>query len=77
MPKSATADIERKQGRILRVKSGYNPNSSSVGSQIPYFFAFAMGSGAVSVLVMSILARFDRKVKTAADSTEPGENEDD
>ena len=54
---------EGRSGRVLRVKTGYNPNSSSVGSQIPYFFAFALSSGAITILVMNILAGFDRTLK--------------
>jgi hypothetical protein len=42
------------KGRILRVKSGYNPNSSSVGSQIPAFFAYAVGTGAVAIITSQI-----------------------
>jgi hypothetical protein len=47
---------EIKKGRILRLKSGYNPNSSSVGSHIPAFLFFAIGSGAVTVIVSQMLA---------------------
>lgn len=45
---------ERK-GKILRVKTGYNPNSSSVGSHIPAFLAFAAGAGSLTIIVMNIL----------------------
>jgi hypothetical protein len=50
-------------GRILRVKLGYNPNSSSVGSNIPAFLAFAAGSGAVSVFVLCLLAAADKRLR--------------
>lgn len=43
------------RGRVLRVKTGYNPNSSSVGSLIPAFLAFAAGAGAITVIAMNIL----------------------
>ena len=43
-------------GRVLRVKDGYNPNSSSVGSAIPTYLVFAAGSGALTVLVLQILS---------------------
>lgn len=55
-------DIHPK-GRILRVKSGYNPNSSSVGSNIPAFLAFAAGSGVLSIFVTSILAAADKRLR--------------
>ena len=43
------------QGRVLRVKTGYNPNSSSVGSQIPTFLALAAGAAAFTVIVLHTL----------------------
>ncbi|MHC4114139.1 MAG: hypothetical protein ACYSSL_02280 [Planctomycetota bacterium] len=50
------------KGRILRVKTGYNPNSSSVGSLIPTFLAFAAGVGAVTVVVMNILSVVNKHI---------------
>ncbi len=52
------------KGRILRVKTGYNPNSSSVGSQIPAFFAFAAGSGMLTILALHILNAVDQHLRT-------------
>ena len=43
------------QGRVLRVKRGYNPNSSSVGSEIPQFIASALGAGICAVTVLHAL----------------------
>lgn len=43
-------------GRVLRVKSGYNPNSSSVGSDIPTFLALAAGGGTAAVIILNIIA---------------------
>ena len=54
---------QEKQGRILRVKTGYNPNSSSVGSLIPAFLALAAGSAALTVLVMSSLHAVDKHIR--------------
>ena len=51
------------KGKILRVKTGYNPNSSSVGSQIPAFFAFAAGSGALTIFVLHILNAVDTQLR--------------
>ena len=41
-------------GRVLRVKSGYNPNSSSVGSDIPTFLAFATAAGAFTTVLLNV-----------------------
>jgi hypothetical protein len=43
-------------GRILRVKQGYNPNSSSVGSAIPLFLAAAVSAGAVTVFLLNLFS---------------------
>ena len=37
------------RGRVLRLKSGYNPNSSSIGSDIPTFLAFAASDKGLAV----------------------------
>lgn len=41
-------------GRILRVKTGYNPNSSSVGSGIPTFLFSMVGTGIFSVVAATL-----------------------
>jgi hypothetical protein len=51
------------KGRILRVKTGYNPNSSSVGSLIPTFLAFAAGAAALTVLAMNSLHAIDKHIR--------------
>ena len=40
------------KGKVLKFKTGYNPNSSSVGSQIPLFFAFISIAGVCTVLLL-------------------------
>ena len=42
------------KGRVLRVKDGYNPNSSSVGSAIPLYLAWAAGSSVLAVLLLNL-----------------------
>ncbi len=42
-------------GRILRVKQGSTPNSSSIGSSVPAFLALAVGSGAATVFLLNLL----------------------
>ena len=53
------------QGKILRLKQGYNPNSSSVGSVIFVLPAALLGItasfGAVSGIIMSTLMKSDLK----------------
>ena len=48
------------RGKLLAVKQGYNPNSSSVGSQISSFLAFTMASGGVTVAILMLLNTFDK-----------------
>jgi hypothetical protein len=45
----------KQKGRILKVKKGYNPNSSSIGSDILAFLAFAGGTGIFSVILANTL----------------------
>ena len=53
----------RKKGKILRVKQGYNPNSSSMGSIIFAFPAVLMGIAAgfsiISGIIMSKIVKKD------------------
>ena len=51
----------KEKGRILRVKKGYNPNSSSIGSMIPKYFAFALGSGIIAVIISNLSNVFSKK----------------
>ncbi|UCG13392.1 MAG: hypothetical protein JSU72_02585 [Deltaproteobacteria bacterium] len=50
-------------GRVLRVKTGYNPNSSSVGSEIPAFLALAVGAGMLTVLSLHFLGFTGRLIR--------------
>ncbi len=45
----------RLAGRVLRVKGGYNPNSSSIGSSIPMYLMVAASSGALTVVLLNAL----------------------
>jgi hypothetical protein len=55
-------DIKAK-GRVLRVKQGYNPNSSSIGSGILPFLFVAAGSGLVTIVLMNMLNSVSRIIK--------------
>lgn len=50
-------------GRVLRVKLGYNPNSSSIGSGIPAFLAFAAGAGGFTVILLNVLHSVGRMIR--------------
>ncbi len=63
------------KGKILRVKAGYNPNSSSVGSQIPYFFAFAAASGLFSIIALQIFNAVDIHIRKKKNSIKSGKQE--
>ncbi|MGA1824587.1 MAG: hypothetical protein ACMUIP_07955 [bacterium] len=58
----------KKKGEILRIKKGYNPNSSSVGSQIPYLFSFFVGTGMITIIILHIFSRF-KKIINAEKNT--------
>ena len=60
---SRSADDRPPRGRVLRVKRGYNPNSSSVGSEVPTFLALALGSGAITVLALNALDAVGRVIR--------------
>jgi len=61
------------RGRVLRVKRGYNPNSSSVGSLVPLFLSGALAAGALTVVGVQLWAAFRRDEEGAARPTaEPG-----
>lgn len=66
----------KNSGKILGVKEGFNPNSSSVGSQISLFFAFALTSGSLAVLVLNLVSVYDQKIRKGlgCPSPEPKEN---
>jgi hypothetical protein len=61
---SKLSDKNRK-GKILRVKQGYNPNSSSLGSMVfslpAVLLAVTVGFGAVSGIIMSAFIKRDDK----------------
>ncbi len=67
---------QRPAGRVLRVKVGYNPNSSSIGSAIPLFLAAAVGSGAVTVFLLNLLDSTGAALREKRDEAEP-DGEDD
>lgn len=63
------------KGKVLRVKSGYNPNSSSVGSQIPTFFFFAVASGLCTIIAMQVLNMIATHIRKNKKSIETDKEE--
>ncbi|MBN1576064.1 MAG: hypothetical protein JW913_05905 [Chitinispirillaceae bacterium] len=56
-------------GRILRVKKGFNPNSSSIATDIIVFFTAAAGVSALFAAAAGVvMARFSDKPETTADA---------
>jgi len=54
-------------GRILKVKKGYNPNSSSIGSDIFTYLSFAVGTGALTVILMNTFNSVGKLIKKNKD----------
>ncbi len=50
-----------KKGKILKVKAGYNPNSSSIGTLLKAFPCALFGSAVLFNIVTGII--FSRKLK--------------
>lgn len=57
-----------KKGKILRVKTGYNPNSSSIGTHIPAFIFSAIASGVFAVVAMQSVNMIETLIGKKKDS---------
>ncbi len=61
------------KGKIMKVKHGYNPNSSSMGSMVfamPIVFIGAtVGFGVISSLIVSYFMRMGNKNKDISNET--------
>lgn len=71
------------KGRILRIKRGYNPNSSSLGSEFFAVFvvpagllAVTAGFGAVSGLIMSAFIKNEAVQRGSEHVSSPSNQED-
>ncbi len=49
------------KGRVLRIKHGYNPNSSSVGSSIPLFLTISASAGVVATILINAFDALKKK----------------
>ncbi|MBF0223825.1 MAG: hypothetical protein HQK76_00095 [Desulfobacterales bacterium] len=65
------SNIQPTKGKILKVKHGYNPNSSSVGSVIfalpVALFGAAMGFGVISSIIFSYFIKQEEDEKKDSD----------
>lgn len=69
LPRLGTAGLESAvgseralRGKVLKLKLGFNPNSSSVGTTVVVFLWTLVASGAVTAMVTAVLAhRFMRR----------------
>ena len=62
----------RRRGRVLKVKLGYNPNSSSLGMDVTLLL---LGSALVSITiaVVSAIVRIKARSRTLEDARPEGE----
>ena len=62
-----------RQGKILRVKHGYNPNSSSIGSIVfalpTALLGITAGFGVISGIIMSVFMKDKGKGSTEKEHT--------
>jgi hypothetical protein len=69
--KTSNSPDKKEKGKILRVKTGYNPNSSSIGSIIlvipAALLGITAGFGVISGIIMSaFMKKSGKKVKNDA-----------
>jgi hypothetical protein len=63
---------------VLRVKQGYNPNSSSIGSAIPTFLGLAAAAGGLGAVLLHLtdsvasLVRRDARASGSPPAPTPG-----
>jgi hypothetical protein len=50
------------EGKILKIKEGYNPNSSSVGSQIPNLFYLISSAGAITIFLIHYFHKYKERI---------------
>jgi hypothetical protein len=80
LPHVGTAGLEEadatappRSGKLLKLKLGFNPNSSSVGTTVVVFLWSLVASGAVLAFTAAVLAhRFQRRRPSAAAEPESG-----
>jgi hypothetical protein len=68
---------QQHQGKILKLKTGYNPNSSSVGSQIPDLIYMSLSIGAVSVFLSSFAEVIRNRLRKSGNDKKDCENNSD
>ena len=66
----------KKKGKILRVKQGYNPNSSSLGSIIPEFLFLSGLAGTLTVFLTALFRKTDRQIREKVKAGTDENNQD-
>ncbi len=64
MNKEQTKEVKETEGRILKIKTGYNPNSSSIGVDVVIFFT----AGAAMTVLFNTLAAVLTVAKAGTDA---------
>ena len=71
MPTSDRTTASRvKKGRILRVKAGYNPNSSSVASELTTFLFCVLGAGVFTIAGLNVADLIVQKMRKGKEEKE-------
>ena len=65
---TAAAATPPGRGKVLKLRLGFNPNSSSVGTTVVVFLWSLVASGAVMALTSAVLAYRFRRKPTAEDA---------
>lgn len=69
---SSAASAPPTRGKLLKLKLGFNPNSSSVGTTVVVFLWSLVASGAVLAFASAVLAsRFQRRRAESAPQVPP------
>ena len=72
----ALSSSHSSRGRVLRLKSGYNPNSSSIGSDIPTFLAFAASAGTLTTVLTHLLSEAGERIRARKKAENQGAEEE-
>ena len=65
----------KRRGRLLKVKYGYNPNSSSIGTHVNAFLlgaaVFALALNSLAIVTISLRAKLDLKIENPKKEKKP------
>jgi hypothetical protein len=69
-------NTDRTRGRVLRVKHGYNPNSSSIGSSITTFILLSAAAGGLTVLLTNLTDSVGALIRRRSRQRDGGDTRD-